>query len=241
MSAPPPVLDRAEVVRRLDRVRHRIAEAGGDPTTVSVVAVTKTFGPEVVRVALASGLDQLGESYAQELASKAADLDARPLPPAGGVVGAPAWHFIGGLQRNKVRRVAGLVSLWQSVDRAEVGLEIARRRPGAAVLVQVNTTGEGTKAGCAPGDASALVDQLGSAGLVVRGLMTVGPTDPTVDPRPSFAALRSLVDQLGLEVCSMGMSADLDSAIREGSTMVRLGTALFGPRAVRGAGDSSVA
>jgi uncharacterized pyridoxal phosphate-containing UPF0001 family protein len=84
------------------------------------------------------------------------------------------------------------------------------------------------------------VDRFGSAGLVVRGLMAVGPTDRTVDPRPSFGALRSLVDQLGLEVCSMGMSADLDSAIREGSTMVRVGTALFGPRAVQRAGDSSV-
>lgn len=226
-------LDAATVRQRLDVVRDRISAAGGEPSAVTVVGVTKTFPLDVVHVALAAGLGDLGESYAQELATKASEL--RLLDE-----GRLRWHFIGGLQRNKVKRVAHLVSLWQSVDRFEVGAEIARRAPGAAVLVQVNTTGEATKAGCRPGLAPGLVEGLADLGLEVRGLMTVGPTDASIDPRPGFAALRSQVDQLGLEVCSMGMSGDLDAAVAEGSTMVRVGTALFGARPGSGTPDSSV-
>jgi PLP dependent protein len=191
----------------------------------------------VVRLALQAGLRELGENYAQELTAKAAAVHGDAAVSAGAE---PRWHFIGGLQRNKVKQVAALVSLWQSVDRVELGTEIARRRPGAEVLIQVNTTGEAAKAGCPLDDAPALADRLRAAGLSVRGLMTVGPTDQTVDPRPAFAALRSLVDRLGLEVCSMGMSGDLDAAVAEGTTMVRVGTALFGPRTVQRASDSSV-
>jgi pyridoxal phosphate enzyme (YggS family) len=213
------------VAERAAAVRHRIAAAGGDPARVTVVAVTKAFPPEVAAAAVGAGLADLGENYAQELAAKAGAL-------AGAAV---RWHAIGPVQRNKVKRIAGLVWLWQAVDRVEVGREIARRRPGASVLVQVNTTGEATKAGCRPGDVPALVDRLAGEGLAVRGLMALGPTDPRVDPRPGFAALRLLVDRLGLEVCSMGMSGDLEAAVAEGSTMVRVGTALFGPRDRSGA------
>jgi PLP dependent protein len=215
---------------RLAALRDRIAAAGGDPAALTVVAVTKGFGPDVVRRAVDAGLVDLGESYAQELAEKA------PVAPAG-----VRWHFIGNLQRNKVRKVVDVVSTWQSVDRHELGEEIARRRLGATVLVQVNTTGEPAKGGCRPDEAAGLVADLAERGLDVRGLMAVGPTDPGIDPRPAFAALRSLVDRLGLEVCSMGMSGDLEAAVAEGSTMIRVGTALFGPRAGRGAGKSSVA
>lgn len=214
----------AEVQRRLVEVQERIAAAGGGPSTVTVVAVTKTFGAHVARTAAAAGLLDLGENYAQELAAKAAELaEDSPAP-------AVRWHAIGPVQRGKVKRIAPLVALWQSVDRPELGTEIARRRPGAPVLVQVNATGEGTKSGCTPAEAPALVATLVDLGLQVRGLMAIGPTDPGVDARPAFAALRSLVDRLGLEVCSMGMSGDLEAAVAEGTTMVRVGTALFGAR-----------
>ena len=111
--------------------------------------------------------------------------------------------------------------------------ELARRAPGAAVLVQVDATGEGQKSGCPPAEAPALVERAQAAGLDVVGLMTVGPTDPGADPVPAFAATRALLDRLGLAVCSMGMTDDLEAAVREGSTMVRIGRALFGPRASR--------
>jgi PLP dependent protein len=212
------------VQRRLAAVRERITAAGGAPEAVTVVAVTKTFGLAAVRAALEAGLVELGENYAQELASKAEGLDLEPAARAA------SWHLIGPVQRNKVRRVAERVSLWQTVDRVALGDEIARRAPGAAVLVQVNTTGEVTKSGCDPSAVGPLLEHLDGLGLRVRGLMTVGPTDPGVDPRPAFAALRSLVERYDLEVCSMGMSGDLEAAVAEGSTMVRIGTALFGGR-----------
>lgn len=181
---------------------------------VRVVAVTKGFGAEAVRAALAAGLPDVGESYAQELRAKS---------PVAGV----RWHFVGRLQTNKVRQLAGLVDLWQSVDRLELGEEIARRAPGGRILVQVNVSGEAQKGGCAPADAPGLVARLRAAGLDVRGLMAVGHP---ADPRPGFRRLRELADDLGLVERSMGMSGDLEIAVEEGSTMVRVGRALFGER-----------
>lgn len=219
MSALPAV---EEVTARLAAIRARIAGAGGDPARVTVLAVTKGHPPEIVELALAAGLVELGENYAQELLAKA----ARRQPVR--------WHFIGHLQRNKVRQLAPHVALWQSIDRAELVDELARRAPAARLLVQVNATGEPDKNGCRPQDCPALVDRARAAGLQVEGLMTVGPTDATVDPAPGFAAVRALVDELGLHTCSMGMTDDLEVAVRQGSTMVRIGTALFGARAPRG-------
>lgn len=210
-----PTID--DLRRRRADVEERIVAAGGSLATVDILAVTKTFPAEVARVAVAAGLVDLGENYAQEVAAKA------PL-----VEGA-RWHFIGGLQRNKVRRIAAHIALWQTVDRGDLATEIAKRAPGARILVQVNTTGEPQKSGCAPQDLADLVDGARNLGLHVDGLMTVGPTSGA-DPRPGFAELRHLVDTLGLTVCSMGMSGDLEAAVAEGSTMVRVGTALFGPR-----------
>jgi pyridoxal phosphate enzyme (YggS family) len=207
---------------RLDRVRNRIADAGGDPAAVTVVAVTKGFGPEVALAAAEAGLVDLGENYAQELVAK-----APVLAEAGHVV---RWHAIGRLQRNKVRSLAGVVALWQTVDRADLGLEIAKRAPGAAVLVQVNVSDEPQKGGCAPGETAELVARLVDAGLDVRGLMTVGRTGDPAAARAGFALLRRQADDLDLEVRSMGMSGDLDAAVAEGATLVRVGAALFGPR-----------
>lgn len=207
-----------EVRERLESIRARIAAVGG--TDVTVVGVTKGHPVAVVDLARAAGIVDLGENYAQELLEKATTV----VPPG------PRWHAIGRLQRNKVRLLAPHVTLWQTVDRVELADEIARRAPGADVLVQVGTTGEEGKGGCPVADVPALVEACRSAGLVVRGLMTVGPTDPDVPPGPGFATVRGLVDRLGLEICSMGMSDDLEVAVDAGSTMVRIGRSLFGPR-----------
>ncbi len=230
MTAVPPTVpdgppSAQDVRARLERLRARIVAAGGDPDVVTVLAVTKGHPAAVVDVARGAGLTELGENYAQELLAKVAWSEQHPAS------GGPArWHFIGHLQRNKVRQLAAHVALWQSIDRAELATEVARRAPGARVLIQVNATGEPQKAGCPVAQTTALVDHAGGLGLDVAGLMTVGPTDATVDPRPGFDVVRGLVDRLALSVCSMGMTDDLEVAVRCGSTMVRVGTALFGPR-----------
>jgi PLP dependent protein len=142
-----------------------------------------------------------------------------------------AVHFIGQLQSNKVRPLAGLVDVWETVDRSRLVGELARRAPGSRVLVQVDATGEPGKGGCPLSDVPALVAEAVAAGLIVEGLMTVGPTEGGPEAaRPGFRAVRRLVDELGLTTCSMGMTADLDVAVEEGSTEVRVGTALFGAR-----------
>jgi pyridoxal phosphate enzyme (YggS family) len=206
--------------QRLARVNERIAAAGGDPGRVRLVAVTKGFGPDAVDEAVSAGLLDLGENYADELLAKAGQ----------GRRAACRWHFLGRVQRNKVRRLAGVVHLWQGVDRLAAAEEVARRAPGSAVLVQVNVSGEPQKQGCPPGMAAALVGELCSLPLVTRGLMAVGPAGPPERARAGFRQLRELADELELPERSMGMSDDLEVAVEEGSTMVRLGRALFGPR-----------
>jgi hypothetical protein len=181
--------------------------------------VTKGHTAETVQAALAAGLDDLGENYAQELVEK-----------AGAVDGDPRWHFIGQLQRNKVRQVAHLVDLWQSVDRLRLGEEIARHRPGASVLVQVNLTDDPNRGGTKPGLAAGLVEGLRDLGLDVRGLMAVAPQGDEATARAGFRIVRELADRLSLAERSIGMSGDFEAAIQEGSTMVRIGEALFGAR-----------
>jgi pyridoxal phosphate enzyme (YggS family) len=221
----------AVVAGRLAQVRRRIAEAGGDPDAVVVVAVTKGFGPEVADAAVRAGCGHLGENYAQELVAKARQLGWGRGPDA--ATERPTVHFLGRLQRNKVRQLAPFVDLWQSVDRPEVGAEIARRSPGAAVLVQVDITGEPQKGGCAPAGVGELVRSLAAGGLDVRGLMGVGRAGDDRATRAGFAKLAALADDLHLPVRSMGMSGDLELAVAAGSTMVRVGTDLFGPRPPR--------
>lgn len=207
----------------LAAVRARLAAAGGPQVTV--VGVTKGFGPDVVAAALEAGLKHLGESYSQEVVAKYPELTQHA-----SLVGVDV-HFIGRLQSNKVRSLAPWITRWDSLDRVSVIDEVARRRPGARVLIQVNATGESEKGGAHPDDVAGLVDRARSRGLVVEGLMTVGPTRGGPEAaRPGFARVRSLVDALGLVVCSMGMSDDLEVAVAEGSTEVRVGSALFGAR-----------
>jgi len=214
------------VARRLEAVRARITDAGGDVARVRVVAVTKGFGPEAVRAARGAGLCDLGENYAAELLAKAAALAGEP-------TGAPpvVWHFLGTVQRNKVAHLAPVVGLWQSVAREAEGARIARFAPGARVLVQVDTTGLPGRNGCPLAGVPALVACLVDLGLDVRGLMTVAAPGPDA-ARDAFRSVGRLADELGLEERSMGMTDDLEEAVAAGSTMVRVGRALFGPRPV---------
>lgn len=200
-------------------VRERIAAAGGDES-VRLVAVTKGFGADAVDAAARAGVTDIGESYAQELLAKVPEVAAPDV----------RWHFIGRLQTNKVRAVAPFVDLWQTVDRAALADELARRAPGARVLLQVNVTGEPQKGGCRPLEAAALVNRMRQNGLDVVGLMAVGAAGAAEAARPGFRRLRQLADDLQLPERSMGMSTDLEVAVQEGATIVRVGRALFGDR-----------
>lgn len=214
------------VDRELREIRRRIA-AVERPWThdVSVVGVTKGFGSDAIEAAVAAGCAAIGENYAQELLAKREVIERLD----------PEVHFIGRLQRNKVRQVAPLVDVWCSLDRPSVVDEVARRAPAARVLIQVDTSGDPAKGGCPVGETSDLVQHARALGLVVEGLMTVGPTGGDAEAaRAGFRLVRSMVDDLGLQVCSMGMTGDLEVAVEEGSTEVRVGTALFGSRPIRG-------
>lgn len=225
-------IDPAEITDHVERVRSRITRAGGDPDAITLVTVTKGFGADVVRAALAAGLTDLGENYAQELTAKQAELDEEPDPHGR----FPSWHFLGRLQSNKVRTLAPLVTLWQSIDRAELIDELALRAPGASILVQINLSGEEQKGGCPFAHAPELVAWARERGLGVRGLMGVAPAGAPEEARPGFRRLVALADELDLAVRSIGMSADLEVAVEEGTTMVRIGTDLFGPRPPRSGG-----
>lgn len=208
----------ARIGERLAVIRERIAAAGGHD--VEVLAVTKTFPAAVVDAAVAAGCRAVGENYAQEVAAKWPELTS-----------APELHFIGQLQTNKVRMLAPYVAVWETVDRPSVVTELAKRVPGAHVLVQVNATREPGKGGCAPEDVPALLDAARAAGLDVFGMMTVGPTgQPPEAAAAGFELVRGLVDRYGLRTCSMGMSDDFEVAVRCGATEIRIGSALIGPR-----------
>jgi pyridoxal phosphate enzyme (YggS family) len=198
------------------------------PAGVTLVAVSKTQPAAAIREAYAAGQRDFGENYAQEWREKAdalADLaDLR-------------WHFIGALQTNKVRLLAGRVHAIHTVDRVELAREISKRfaaKGGAVrVFLEVNTGGEASKAGCAPDEAPALATAVRELpGLVLAGLMAIPPA--AGDPRPHFRLLRDLRDRLGLRELSMGMSADWRVAIEEGATVIRIGTAIFGERPRKG-------
>jgi hypothetical protein len=211
----------AEVRARMDAAATR---SGRDPSGVRLVAATKTVPVERVADAVAAGVVDLGENRAQELLAK-----APALAELRGDRGADVrWHFLGALQRNKVRALAPWIACWQSVDRAALGAAIAERAPGARVLVEVNVAAEPQKAGCSPDEAAGLVETLRADGLDVAGLMAVPPHGD--DPRPWFVALAALAARLELAELSMGMTDDFEVAIEEGATMVRVGRALFGPR-----------
>lgn len=219
----------SDLPRRLAEVNRRIATAGATPGSVTVVAVTKGHGFSAVKAAIDAGVVDFGENYSAELLEKRAALSE-----SGDTV---RWHFLGHVQRNKVRGLASSVHLWQGLDRRAAGEEIARRAPGARVLVQVNVSDDRGRNGCGFDEAPHLVRALGDLGLDVRGVMAVGPVDHD-EARIAYRRVNALAGDLGLVERSMGMSADLETAVEEGSTMVRVGQALFGARAARaGAAD----
>jgi PLP dependent protein len=226
-------MDFRALPERLAGVRAAIARrqaAGGWSHPVTVVAVTKGFGLDAVEAALAAGLSDLGENRVQE----ALDKIASP-------VGARAtWHMIGHLQRNKAKAVPGRFAVVHSVDSEPLAAELDRRAAGVGpvrVLLQVNVAGEAQKHGCPPAAAPALARAVSACRhLTLEGLMTVAPfTDEEAVQRRTFRALRELRDALQeeglwLPALSMGMSGDYGAALEEGATILRLGTALFGPR-----------
>ena len=214
------------VATRVAELRDRIARAGG--VGVGIVAVTKTFGIDAWSDAKFAGCEAIGENYAQELIAKSQQVDRSDRLPV---------HFIGQLQTNKIKSLFDIVDVWQSVDRAAVVGELVKRHAARVtdgrceMLLQVNTTSEIDKGGCDPAEVNTLVDQARRGGLEVTGLMTVGPTD--MDPgktRAAFRLLKQMALDLGVEQLSMGMTADVEIAVEEGSTLVRVGTALFGQR-----------
>ena len=215
-------MDQRSVSEAVAALRNRITLAGG--TNVALVGVSKTFGSKAWRFAKVAGCDAVGENYAQEVVQKAGEVALTDRLPV---------HFIGQLQSNKIKQLVGIVDVWQSIDRLALLTEIAKRtsRSGTQVLLQVNVTGEGDKGGCTPAQVGELSRAARDLGLEVLGLMAVGPTneDPIVT-RSAFSMLRTLVDEHGLQQCSMGMTGDLEIAVEEGSTMVRVGSALFGNR-----------
>jgi pyridoxal phosphate enzyme (YggS family) len=221
------------IADNLQAVRRRISEAlQGDTRTVTLVAVSKAKPPEAVREAFAAGCRDFGESYVQEALPKLASLEDLPA----------TWHFIGHLQTNKAREVARAFDWVHGVDRARLGTALSKARPADSgklnVCIQVNISGEATKGGVAPTDALQLAREVAAMpNLALRGLMGMAaPMDDTAGQRREFAILRRVRDEIvaagfPLDTLSMGMSDDFEAAIAEGSTMVRVGTAIFGARA----------
>ena len=206
------------VHERIRAIRHELELVSGG--RARLLPVTKAFGPEAVQIVREAGLTEIGESYAQELVAKHREVNDSEI----------SWHMIGRLQRNKVRPLAGLVSLWQSVDRPELVDEIARWAPGARVLIQVNVLNRPEQGGCRPGEVERLLVRGQEAGLEVTGLMGIGAEGDRDGTERSFATIARLADQLGLAERSMGMTDDRKSALAHGSTLVRMGRALFGDR-----------
>ncbi len=207
------------------RVEAACERAGRAPAEVTIIAVSKTHPAAAVREAAAAGATEFGENYAQELAEKR---DA---------CGEVRWHFIGRLQRNKAKLVAGKVALVHAVETVELAEELAKRAQGVVqpVLLAVNLAQEATKGGVTAEQAPVLARAIaGVSGIRLDGLMTMPP--PDLDPRPRFEALRALAERLRqdlgapLPVLSMGMSSDFAIAIACGATHVRIGTAIFGVR-----------
>jgi pyridoxal phosphate enzyme (YggS family) len=214
------------VAERVAALRERVDEAalacGRERGSVAILAVTKTHPRDVVLVALGAGLRDVGESYVQE-----ARLKYVGLPPC-------TRHFIGHVQTNKVKAIVELFDVVQSVDRLDAGLALAKAARDAGrrlrVLVQVNVSPT-ERFGIAPAEAPLLAARLRDEGLDVDGVMAIGPLDGDGDA--AFAVARGTFERVGGATLSLGMSGDWERAVRYGSTMVRLGTAIFGPRPAR--------
>ena len=220
-----------DVAGAIERVRERIGRAcersGRDSETVQLIAVSKGHPEAVIRAAYGEGMRVFGENYAQELAAKAGALSD---------LSEIQWRFIGHLQRNKIKLIEGARATVDTVDSVRLARALSARAAAHAidveVLLQVNVGDEEQKSGCTPEEVPRLVEAVRALPNVdLRGLMTVAPhLDDVEATRPFFAALRGLAEAHGLPELSMGMTHDLEQAVEEGATMLRIGTALFGPR-----------
>ena len=222
-----------DVATKVRHLRERIAAAAGRagraPEEITLVAVTKKQPASAIQDALAAGIGDIGENYVQEALSKRSDLGSE-------ASGAARWHLLGHLQTNKVKLAAPYFDVIQSVDSLRVAQALSRQAVAdgklQAVLLQVHLGSEETKFGLPPEEALDAAAQVAALdGLDLQGLMGIAPFG--VDSRPYFAALRRLFDQLPVgqrRTLSMGMTGDFESAIEEGATMVRIGTAIFGQR-----------
>ncbi len=217
------------------RIRDAARAAGRDPSLVRLLAVTKTVPADAIREACAAGQRSFGENYVQEALEKQAAL------VASGVPGPVEWHLIGPLQSNKTRAAAGGFDWVHTVDREKVARRLSEARaadaPPLNVLVQVNVSGEATKSGVPPEEVEALARAVAALPrLRLRGLMAIPePTEDANRQLERFLTVRALFDRLNdsgmqLDTLSMGMSQDLEAAVAAGSTMVRIGTAIFGER-----------
>lgn len=217
----------SEALSRYKKVQERILRAAErcrrDPASVQLLAVTKKFSPEVLREAYALGMRQFGENYVQEFELK---------QPALADLTEARFHLIGHLQSNKARKAADLFQMIQTIDSAKLAERLDGMNVKLDAMIEVKLSEEEAKHGAAPEDLDEVVAALkASKNLTLRGLMTIPPwSDDPEAPRPYFRKLRELNDRFGLPELSMGMSSDLETAIEEGSTIVRVGTALFGPR-----------
>ena len=207
------------VSANLDEIHRRIESTGTDPASVRLVAVTKTFDADAVRVAYALGLRHFGENYVEELCEKHSALE----------VDDATWHYLGALQTNKIARALRCADVLSGVSRARELEKIASLDAGATIDVQVDFTGEAQRNGASPDEVEGLVTRARELNLNVRGLMVVAPPGEE-RTRAAFASTTALADVLGLTERSMGMSEDLEIALEQGTTELRLGRALFGPR-----------
>ncbi len=219
MAASP--LDFSQVTERAAALQAELNQRSGGLTRL--LAVTKGFPADAVAAAQEAGLNEVGENYAQEMLAKQEAINDPKI----------AWHMIGAVQRNKVKHLAGRVTLWQTVDRPSLVDEIAKRDPGAAILVQFAPWQTAGKNGCSVEDLEPLVARGVAAGLKVKGLMTVGVAEDEQATIEAFKELVKRADQLSLPERSMGMSNDLAVAVDCGSTLVRIGRSLFGDRPPR--------
>ena len=210
------------------RIRAAAQAVQRDESSVHLLAVSKTKPAQAVREAYAAGMRDFGENYLQEALGKQAELTDLPL----------SWHFIGPIQSNKTRAIAENFAWVHSVDRLKIAQRLSEQRPADLpplnICIQVNVSGEASKSGCTPADLPALAEAIQALPrLKLRGLMAIPePTDDRAQQDAAFAAVRDLQVSLdlGLDTLSMGMSHDLESAIAQGATWVRIGTALFGAR-----------
>jgi PLP dependent protein len=217
----------AEVVaRRAESVRMRIEQAGADSDAVRIVAVTKGFSAEAVSAALGAGVGDVGENYADELVSKAHESQMGP----GASLIVPCWHYLGVIQRRRVKDMADLVGVWQTVSRFAEAEQIALHAPGARVMIQIEATGLAGRNGCSVREAGDLATRCRQVGLDLCGLMTIAPPGSPSAARSVFRTVARLAGALEVGELSMGMTDDLELAVEAGATMVRVGRALFGER-----------